>query len=119
MLYLICIEFNVLRLFYQLKSFICKNCGEKVSFEAPGTKHRNHCPFCLYSQHLDVKVGDRKSKCKGMMKPIGVVRRDDGERMVVHQCQGCGFIHKNRIAGDDNEKLLKKLEESGVAQRLL
>ncbi len=100
-------------------TFICKNCGEEVSLEAPGTRHRNHCPYCLYSRHVDIKIGDRKSKCRGMMKPIGIVRRDDGERLVVHQCQGCGFVSKNRIAGDDDDELLIELEEKGVGDRLL
>jgi hypothetical protein len=54
-----------------------------------------------------------------MMKPIGIVRRDDGERLVVHQCQGCGFVSKNRIAGDDDDELLIELEKKGVGDRLL
>ncbi len=53
--------------------FVCKNCGKKVKFEAIGTKNRNHCPFCLYSLHVDRKfAGDRASSCQGLMKPIGL-----------------------------------------------
>ncbi len=101
------------------KSFMCRNCGFEVSLDAPGTKNRNHCPVCLYSRHVDVKRGDRKSKCGGMMKPIGVTRRDDGEAVIVHQCQSCGFISKNRVAGDDNDDLIEKLEKTGVGDRLV
>ena len=101
------------------KVFACKNCGEKVSIEAPGTQNRNHCPFCLYSRHVDITRGDRQSECSGMMKPVGVVERKDGEQLIIHQCQGCGFVSKNRIAGDDNDELLKSLSENGVGDRLL
>ena len=99
--------------------FICKNCGKKVLLRAPGTRNRNHCPYCLFSKHVDVTIGDRKSECGGMMKPIGVIRRQDREMLIVYQCQGCGYVSKNRVAGDDNEELLKVLAEKGVGDRLL
>ncbi len=99
--------------------FVCKNCGKQVSEEAPGTHHRNHCPYCLYSRHVDVVQGDRRSKCKGMMKPIGIVYRKNGEELIVHQCQSCGYISKNRVAGDDCEKLIEELKKSGVGNKLV
>ena len=34
-------------------SFRCKHCGLDVPMDAPGTAHRNHCPNCLWSRHLD------------------------------------------------------------------
>lgn len=101
------------------KTFTCKNCGSTVSLSAPGTRNRNHCPICLYSRHVDVTRGDRKSECKGMMKPIGAVKRDDGEVLIVHQCRGCGFISKNRVAGDDDDKLIEDLLKNGVGDRLV
>lgn len=54
-----------------------------------------------------------------MMKPVGVVIRKDGEMLLVHQCQGCGYVSKNRIAGDDNEELLRALAKSGVGELLV
>lgn len=99
--------------------FICRHCGEKVELNAPGTKNRNHCPYCLYSRHVDIVRGDRKSKCGGMMKPVGTVKRKDGELLIVHQCQSCGYICKNRIAGDDNEEILDSLTKSGVGELLV
>lgn len=51
------------------QGFMCENCGLKVQPLNNGS-YRNHCPNCLYSLHLDMKPGDRKSSCKGLMKPI-------------------------------------------------
>ena len=101
------------------RNFTCKHCGERVPEAAPGTRNRNHCPHCLYSRHVDITRGDRKSQCGGMMKPIGIVERKDGEQLIVHQCQGCGCISKNRIAGDDNETLIANLAKTGVGDRLV
>ena len=89
--------------------FICKNCNKKVFLNAPGTKNRNHCPYCLYSLHVDVESGDRKSPCNGKMRPIGKFCKDDGEEMLVHECEKCGFVRWNRIAGDDDYEKMEKL----------
>ncbi len=102
-----------------LKSFICKNCGKIVSENALGTKHRNHCPYCLFSRHVDIVQGDRRSKCGGLMAPIGVTYRKDGEMLIVHQCRSCGYISKNRVAGDDSDKELKKISKKAEGSRLL
>lgn len=92
--------------------FYCLHCHKKVLEATFGTGHRNHCPFCLWSQHLDIKPGDRKSKCKGIMKPIGLTSKKDGELMIISQCQKCGEISKNRIAGDDDPKAIFDLLEN-------
>ena len=89
--------------------YICKNCKKEVSYKAPGTKNRNHCPYCLYSVHVDNSIGDRKSKCWGLMVPTGKMFKNDGEEVLVHECQKCGLIRKNRIAGDDDWDLVEKL----------
>ena len=96
-------------------SFLCGQCGVEIGVDALGTEHRNHCPMCLWSRHLDGEVpGDRESVCKGMMRPMGLVLKNgDGELMVVHKCMVCGHVSKNRVAGDDKpEVLLKLFEES-------
>ena len=36
-----------------LESFSCANCGKKIHPEGAGSNHRNHCPYCLYSLHVD------------------------------------------------------------------
>lgn len=90
--------------------FKCANCGESVSLSAPGTKNRNHCPFCLYSMHFDNDIGDRSNDCRGLMAPIGKMLKPDGEEVIVHKCEKCGEIRKNRIAGDDSWELVGKLK---------
>lgn len=89
--------------------FICKNCGEEVSYKAPGTKNRNHCPFCLASLHVDNVIGDRKSDCNGIMPATGKIYKKDGEEVLIHQCNKCKMYRKNRIAGDDSFELVEKL----------
>ena len=41
-----------------------------------GVNNRNHCPYCLWSCHLDLyTAGDRLSACKAPMKPIGLTMK--------------------------------------------
>jgi len=107
------------------KGFECCNCGQSVPFSGfIGTEHRNHCPSCLWSKHVDLRSpGDRKAGCQAGMKPIGLTFKQEGtdrygmprqgELMLIHECAKCGKISINRIAGDDNpEEILKILEES-------
>ena len=92
------------------EGFICENCGKKVEPLKYGGSYRNHCPFCLWSKHVDRETpGDRLSKCQGLMKPIGVFTRRTGEYVLIHKCLKCGFERYNRIAGDDNFELVKRL----------
>ena len=84
---------------------------------APGTRHRNHCPSCLWSRHLDGRVpGDRLAGCAASMEPIGVCVHGDGEWALVHRCDGCATIRVNRIAGDDNPMMLMQLAVRPLAQ---
>jgi len=46
------------------------------------------------------------------MKPIGLTTKRDGEIMIVHQCETCGKISNNRIAGDDNTDEILRLARS-------
>ena len=99
--------------------FICDNCGKKVSTTGNiGTHQRNHCPYCLYSKHVDEFPGDRKAECHGLMKPVGLTFKREGEGktgeiMLVHICERCGKISINRLAGDDDvTKVQQVYEES-------
>ncbi len=83
-------------------SFTCKVCGRLVLPDGAGSEHRNHCPYCLSSQHLDVEPGDRAADCGGVMEPIAVWVRKSGEWAVIHRCRICGALSSNRIAADDN-----------------
>lgn len=91
------------------ESFICSHCGYAVGPVANGGRHRNHCPRCLWSRHLDTLIGDRSSSCRGNMEPIGVWVQKDREWALLHRCTRCGFIRANRIAGDDSEAALMAL----------
>lgn len=95
----------------QRSNFICRKCHKEVFQSAPGTKNRNHCPYCLYSLHLDNKPGDRGSTCGGLMEPIAKLYKNDGEEVIVHKCLKCGKIRKNRVAGDDNLEIMARLKE--------
>lgn len=81
-----------------------------------GTEYRNHCPHCLRSLHVDLRVGDRRSSCGGVMDPISVWVKPDGEWSLVHRCGKCGLMRANRIAGDDNELLLVSLAVRPLAR---
>ncbi len=75
--------------------------------EGAGSGHRNHCPYCLTSLHVDNVPGDRESECRGRMEAIAVWVRKGGEWAIIHRCKRCGKIGSNRIAADDDpEKLL-------------
>ena len=88
--------------------FRCRHCGTTVGPVLYGGHHRNHCPYCLYSTHVDsTRMGDRVGECGGLMEPIGAFTRPKGEHVIVHRCLTCGFERYNRIAGDDDfEKVL-------------
>jgi hypothetical protein len=75
-----------------------------------GGRHRNHCPLCLHSRHVDRETpGDRASSCGGTMAPIGAFVRPKGEHVLVHRCLACGVERHNRIAADDNFELVLDL----------
>lgn len=98
-------------------SFRCRHCGLDVSTDAPGTAHRNHCPSCLWSRHVDGRTpGDRAAECGSSMEPIAICVRGDGEWVLVHRCTGCGTVHLNRSAGDDQPLLLVRLAVKPLAQ---
>jgi hypothetical protein len=98
-------------------SFRCRTCRLDVPLDAPGTKHRNHCPTCLWSLHVDDDLpGDRDADCAGSMEPIAVTVGDDGEWSLVHRCGGCAAVRVNRIAGDDNALVLMRIAVRPLAQ---
>ena len=105
--------------------FRCKRCRAAVLTEPliSGVHNRNHCPYCLWSRHVDyLQPGDRMSACKAIMQPIGLTmkRRKNkygawsfGELMLIHCCNDCRKISINRIAADDLvERLMELFSES-------
>ena len=92
------------------QSFTCGHCERFVGVLPSGGHHRNHCPYCLYSRHVDaIKSGDRLSGCGGLMAPIGAFQRQNGEHVIVHHCERCGFERFNRIQADDDFDLVLSL----------
>ena len=105
--------------------FRCGHCGNPVSSMQmlSGVNNRNHCPYCLWSCHLDLySAGDRLSACKGQMKPIGLTMKKSrnkyrldarGELMLIHECAECSTLSINRIAADDDpESILSIFQNS-------
>ena len=90
-------------------SFTCKNCGRLVVSAGSGSSHRNHCPNCLSSQHLDNEPGDRKADCGGIMDPVAIWIRKNGEWAIIHRCRICGAFSSNRVAADDNPMKLMSI----------
>jgi len=94
--------------------FRCAHCHMIVSSAhvLSGVNNRNHCPYCLWSCHLDLfSAGDRLSACKAPMKPVGLTmkkgrnkyqREPRGELMLIHECTDCQTLSINRIAADDD-----------------
>ena len=91
------------------ETFVCSHCGRTVAPQGAGSEHRNHCPYCLFSKHLDITPGDREADCGGSMEPIAVWVRKNGEWAVIHRCKICGSLSSNRIAADDNPMKLMSL----------
>jgi hypothetical protein len=98
---------------YAHDGFKCAQCHCFVCTESglSGVQNRNHCPYCLWSRHLDLyAAGDRLSACKSLMKPIGLTVKltrkkygsGQGELMLIHLCTECGTLSINRIATDDD-----------------
>lgn len=78
------------------EAFVCAHCGAEV---APlGYTSRNHCPFCLYSLHLDINPGDRMSGCGGLMAPVRVFPDPKKGYIILHRCEKCGQEKQNRAA---------------------
>jgi hypothetical protein len=97
------------------QAFRCRKCQQFIGAPASGGRHRNHCPNCLHSLHVDQKhPGDRRSECHSLMRPRGMIERRNGEQMIMHECLGCGKTQPTRVAADDNPLLLMRLEPIGL-----
>ncbi len=81
------------------EEFVCEHCHQKVS-KLEYTA-RDHCPYCLYSKHVDINPGDRLNPCKGLLKPVDIEKFKDTYK-IVYQCEKCHANHKNIMASDDS-----------------
>jgi len=106
--------------------FKCRHCGAYVSASRAlaGVANRNHCPYCLWSRHLDLfEAGDRLAACKALMRPAGLTLKNSrnkyarigsGELMLVHRCTDCERISINRIATDDVPQVIMEVFEASL-----
>lgn len=74
-----------------------------------GYSCRNHCPYCLFSKHVDINPGDRSEKCHGLLEPIDIEINPKKGYVIVSKCIKCGAIRKNKMAEDDNMELAYEL----------
>lgn len=88
------------------EEFICENCNQKVNKLKYSA--RDHCPFCLYSKHVDINPGDRENECKGLLEPIDIEKFKQTYK-IIYKCQKCGQQHKNIMADDDDLNIIIEL----------
>ena len=90
------------------ENFVCEFCKAEVK----GNGYTNHCPNCLFSKHVDENIpDDRNSLCHGLMEPVGVEQKH-GEYLILHRCQKCGKIAKNKVEENDNFEKILQLSKS-------
>ena len=91
------------------ENFICEYCGKEVA--KLNYTERDHCPYCLYSKHVDINPGDRKNECCGLLEPMDIEKFKDTYK-IIYKCQKCGKDHKNVMAVDDNfNKILEIMQK--------
>ena len=95
------------------EDFTCENCGHFVR----GDGYTNHCPFCLWSKHVDINPGDREATCRGLMEPIGVELKE-GKYILLNRCVKCGLKKRNKISKDDNFDTILQLVNQMNGQSL-
>jgi hypothetical protein len=85
------------------EDFACLHCGRLVH----GDGYTNHCPYCLWSRHVDEEhPGDRAAICGAAMEPIAAMTEGNG-MVVVQRCTGCGLVWRNKVSrADDREAVL-------------
>lgn len=84
-----------------IEDFVCEKCGTKVE----GNGFTNHCPNCLWSKHVDIDPGDRKSNCGGLMEPVGVTKKGR-DYIILHRCTKCGLNKPNKAVKEDNFQMI-------------
>ena len=91
--------------------FVCAHCGREV--KPLGYTSRNHCPFCLWSVHIDINPGDRLCECGGALEPIRTEPDAKKGYVIIHKCQKCGEIrrcraaHEAKVQPDDIDLIIK------------
>lgn len=91
------------------EEFLCENCKKLVS--KLNYTARDHCPYCLYSKHVDINPGDRQNTCHGLLKPISIEKFKNTYK-IIYRCEKCNQIHKNIMATDDDYNIIIELSKN-------
>ena len=82
------------------EGFTCSTCRRTTP--PHGRTARDHCPFCLWSEHVDVIPGDRAAGCGGRLEPVAVEKRGGGRFVTI--------VRGLPAADNDLASLLAKLK---------
>lgn len=100
-------------------SITCANCKKEFDLKLPGKFHRDHCPHCLCSVHIDSKPGDRAVWCgegiqgdpnfrHSILRPIA--KSDSNNPLYfLYECEKCKKQKVNVAAFDDNSTQIQGL----------
>ncbi len=102
------------------EDFECQNCHMMVPRRGGGYC-RNHCPNCLYSYHVDLKLpGDRKCTCQSLMKPVDMIYNSAKKTyQIIHECLKCKYRHPVTVAKDDSKELIYKLTKEFAERKMM
>ena len=91
------------------ESFTCENCGKTI--EPLVYSARDHCPYCLFSKHVDILPGDRANECHCLLEPIKIEKFKNTYK-IIYKCQKCHQTHKNIMANDDDMNIIIELSKN-------
>ncbi len=94
------------------EDFTCIRC----SWSVIGGGYTNHCPRCLYSQHVDVQPGDRAADCDGLMEPISIEPFGQSWK-ILHRCLKCQYERKNKVGESDDFEAILALQRRANQKR--
>ena len=80
---------------------------EKGYYKTHGCSDSFTCKVC---GRLVVPTGG------GIMEPVGVWVRKNGEWALIHRCRRCGHLSSNRVAADDNPMKLMSIAMKPLSQ---
>ncbi|WP_067172015.1 RNHCP domain-containing protein [Microtetraspora niveoalba] len=107
---------DIQRSVLRTETFECVRCGLTVTALAPDGGRRNHCPRCLYSQHVRDHADGGPSECRSGMAPITIAVLRNGDWALIHHCTRCGELTSNPVRGDDNQFILMRMAVRPLAQ---
>lgn len=90
--------------------FACIRCGRQIPKHSGGS-YRNHCPYCLWSKHVDISPGDRAADCGAPMEPAAVDYTGKKGYILIHRCTACAAQDRNKLAPDDNMDAVISLQQ--------